>query len=100
MSEHTGNIARFKFIEAMILHHGFIWRIHIERCFSVKTATASRIISLYEDTTNNEVIYDRKEKQLKASKNFTPKFLNIEPEAFLEAAQIMAETKIIQYKMA
>ena len=46
-------IIRFKFIEAMIVEFGFINRHHIERCFGLASAAASRVMTEYKNESGN-----------------------------------------------
>jgi len=83
---------RFKFIEAMILEYGVIKRYHIERCFDIAVAAAGRTIKSYNNASGNLI------NRGKPHADFNPKFLDIEPAKFLEAAEIMAIEPIIQHK--
>ena len=92
------SIVRFKFIEAMILEHGFVSCYHIERCFNIATAAASRTIKAYKEANMHTVYYDRKQRKIMAAGELKKMFLDIEPAKFLEAAQVMCDEEIIQYK--
>lgn len=92
------NIVRFKFIEAMTLKYGGVNRIHIERCFGIQTAAASRVISKYRSCNPNAIVYVPKARRIKPLGSFEPKFLDIDADTFLAAAQIMAAEEIIQFK--
>lgn len=76
----------------MILKYGELKRCHLERCFDFQVAAAGRVISEYNKVSGNHIV------QGKARGSFEPKYLDIEPDRFLEAAQIMAAEQIIQIK--
>lgn len=85
-------VIKYKFIEAMILVYGRCGRNHIERAFNIKSAAASRVMTSYRAKSGNNITKG------KPDNGFDAVYLDIEPELFLESAQIMAEQQIIIYK--
>lgn len=88
-------LVRFKFIEAMIEEHGFINRHHIERCFGLASAAASRSMTEYKKASGNIFTQGHK---IKPFGEFEKMFLDIDANEFLKAAQVMAPEQIIRYK--
>lgn len=86
------NIVRFKFIEAMVLEYGEVKRCHIMRCFNIAEAAASRTTTAYINASGNYIVKGKPCPQFKIC------YLDIKPNEFLAAAQIMANEQILQYK--
>ncbi len=77
----------------MIESHGFINRFHIERCFGIASAAASRIMTEYKETSGNMFTHGQK---IKPFGDFKIVFLDIDADDFLRAAPIMAPEQIIR----
>lgn len=94
-------LARFRFIEAVLMIHGMIRRVHIERAFWVQPAAASRIITEYKEAVPGALTCTRSAKYGAGAVNlptpgFQPVFLNVAPQEFLAAAELMAGQEIIK----
>ncbi len=87
--------ARFKFIEAMILLNGSVQRAHLMRAFSLKDASASRILSDYKKVTNNAIAYRQGKRATVATEGFKPVFLDVDAETFFNAVQLVADEPIM-----
>lgn len=94
-------IAKFRFIEAVLMVHGVIRRAHIERAFWVNSATASKVISLFKQASPSALKMSRSAQYGGGninvrSVNFKPMFLHTSPSEFLEAAELIAGQQIIE----
>lgn len=74
-------LVRFKFIEAMIEAHGFINRHHIERCFGIASAAASRAMTEYKKASGNIFTQGAK---IKPCGEFKRAFLDIDASDFFK----------------
>lgn len=88
-------LIRFKFVEAMIEAHGYINRYHIQRCFGLASAAASRVMTEYKAASENIFTQGYK---IYPCGDFKRVFLDIDANEFIAAAEIMAPEKIIRYE--
>lgn len=65
-------LARYKFIEIIALWEGRIVTNHLCNAFSIQRQQASKDIGQYQKLSDNNLIYDQKQKGYVPSKNFTP----------------------------
>jgi len=89
-------LVRFKFVEAMIEAHGDINRHHIQRCFGIASAAASRVMTEYKAASGNIFTQGTK---IYPCGEFNKVFLDIDANEFISAAEIMAPEKIIRHEV-
>ncbi|ENC6657620.1 hypothetical protein ABKY47_002069 [Aeromonas hydrophila] len=91
-------LPKLRFIEAMLLKHGHLHRAHVQRAFDFQTARASQLIKLYLTLNPGAMALDHSTKTYRPCDGFKPAFLHVDPQAYLDAAQVMAVEQIIQIR--
>lgn len=74
---------RLQFIENYLYWHGSINRKDIIREFQISVPQSSKDLTLYQQITPGNLIYDKNKKKYVASKNFRPRFYKPNPKDFL-----------------
>ena len=91
----------FALIEAVIVAHGGVTRIHLQRAFDIAEAQATRIFSSYRALHPNNIALDNSDKLYKPMQTFRPVELEkfcVNAERFLDAAQVLAGQQIVQLR--
>tara|TARA_R110002095_G_scaffold37788_1_gene35220 strand:- start:2940 stop:3791 length:852 start_codon:yes stop_codon:yes gene_type:complete len=74
---------RLEFIEFRLFWHGGVNRSDIASEFGVSVPQASKDLSRYQAIMPRNVRYDASEKRYIATEQFAPRFISLDPEAFL-----------------
>ena len=82
---------RLEFIEFRLFWEGGVNRSDIIEKFDVSVPQASKDLSLYQERAPGNIDYDKSAKRYVASANFTPKFLDPDPDSYLSRLRSLGE---------
>jgi hypothetical protein len=88
---------RLEFIEYRLFWYGGVNRADIAGEFGVSVPQASKDLSRYQEVAPNNVRYDTSEKRYTTTAGFAPRFIALDPDAFLQGlvASRSASTGIV-----
>lgn len=78
-------IARFKFIEALLLEHGHVRRAYLHRAYGISLPQVSRLLVEFREAAPEAVVFDPSAKIYLVSEGYKPKWLDTCPREFLDA---------------
>lgn len=78
-------IARFKFIEALLLEHGHVRRAYLHRAYGISLPQVSRLLVEFREAAPEAVVFDPSAKTYLVSEGYKPKWLDTCPREFLDA---------------
>lgn len=82
---------RMEFIEFRLFWEGSLNRADLIDTFGISVPQASKDLSLYQERAPGNVVYDKSAKQYVASEEFTPLFLDTDPDGYLSRLRSVAE---------
>src|SRR6267142_5689973 len=82
---------RLEFIEFRLFWEGGVNRSDIIDVFGVSVPQASKDLSLYQERAPDNVTYDKSAKRYIAADGMKPRFINVDPEAYLSRLRSLAE---------
>lgn len=82
---------RLEFIEFRLFWEGGVNRSDIIDVFGVSVPQASKDLSLYQERAPGNVAYDKSAKRYVAAKEFEPRFLKPDPDAYLSRLRSLGE---------
>lgn len=82
---------RLEFIEFRLFWEGGVNRSDIIEMFDVSVPQASKDLTLYQERAPHNAIYDKSAKRYVAAPDFSPIFLNPDPDGYLSRLRSLAE---------
>lgn len=78
-------IARFRFIEALLLEHGYVRRSYLHRAYGISLPQVSRLLVEFREAAPEAAEFDPSTKTWTLREGYKPKWLETCPREFIDA---------------